>query len=140
MLLIGCLPSDPGLRGATGVRLSNGEIVVRVRVCGEPRLVSSVQVASASDVDVVLWRIESQAGSLRDEFTVGETPTDFEQTTTLSEALRPGTNYYATAIEPNRALTLPGVTFDPAELASDVWLTSKGRKLSDEEFRRLDPC
>lgn len=144
LLLGGCFLSEPGLNGATGVRLSNGDIVVRVHACREPRLISGVELNLSGKPDDILWRIEAPEGVRRDHFTIGETPPAFALATALREAPKPGTNYYIDADQPNRLLGVLGVTFDPAELRTDRWLVDRvgnNREfLTDEEFDRLDPC
>ena len=145
LLIVGlsgaCVPwSDPGLKGAVAVKLSDDNIVIRVKTCGEAPRLGSVELDSARDVHDVLWRIESAFGSSGDSYVLGQTPPGFQQVNGLRTPLSAGVRYYLTAWQLDHALGIPGVVFEPAGLSADRWTVSGGRTLTDAELERLDPC
>ena len=131
---------DPLWRGAIAVKLADGDVVMRVKTCGEEPRLTSVELHSARDVNEVLWRIESASGSAEDSYVLGQTPPGFQQVIALDTPLGAGVKYYFSARQLGHALAVSGVVFDPFRLSDDRWLVSDGRTLTDAELARLDPC
>jgi hypothetical protein len=136
------LPSDPGPGGDVGVTARGSAILVRVQPCGADERVRSVALEVASGQpgvqgDVV-WEIWSERGSARREYQVGTTPEGFVETMKLG-VIRANVRYVAVVDLSSGGLELV-TAFTPNTLQPDIWKASGNRTLTDDEFRRLDPC
>jgi hypothetical protein len=137
--LVACFFGDPGPRGAIGVKLSDGQIVIRVKACESSSLVTGVALATARDVNDDLWRITAPEGSSTDRFVLGETPSGFVESIALGKQVQPGTRYLVSASLLHRTLQ-PGGEFDPGRLSADIWLVNPRKSMTDAEFDRFKPC
>lgn len=117
----------------------NGEIVMRLKRCDDAAKVSAVELQRMDRARTVLWGVTAPAGSSSDTFTIGVTPSGFEETESLKESPPAGTHYLAIVSLLGKR-DKPSTEFDPRDLDSTSWHISAGKAISEAEFDKLKPC
>lgn len=130
LLLMACVPMDPGQMGELALRSAGDTIVARIELCDRqlPTEIIEIElVESNSGAEVLRWGVagegEALTGSL--EFVVGAGAVGELHGTPLDIAsLRPEREYILLVQRRDRPILLNG--FRPSELRESDWLTWQG--------------
>jgi hypothetical protein len=135
----GCFFGDPDDSATAGVRGGGADLEVRVVLCSSD-LVRSVRLERASGEPGVygttIWEIEAPAGSDRQAFVIGETPSGFDELIAIQADLDPNETYVvsATRLDEDEQVR---TAFVPSELSTTDWSISANRLLSDARLTEM---
>jgi len=122
--------------------VDDGRILIRAHPCDSQELVRSVALRVATGKPGVegetIWKITSEAGALRRDYEVGQTPADFVETVPLGD-IQQDNRYLAVITRASGGLDFL-TAFVPSSLKPSNWETSTYEYLTNEQFDNLRPC
>jgi len=111
-------------------------VEVVLKPCDASARISTVALKESSHV---LWEIRNEAGSDMTRFEVGSVPNGYAIVTPLTTTLDENAALLVTFTLRDQTLH-PNKEFRPRELKANEWLTSSGKRVSDEELAAISPC